>query len=67
MKTSHTIDRQLVAWEASKNEAVLLAALRRLEKVAGNYNPNFPMAPGYHAEFKSAMIQARAAIAKATS
>lgn len=45
----------------------LLAALRRIEKISGTYNPRFPMGSGYHAEFVLAMDAARAAIVKATA
>lgn len=45
----------------------LYAALDRLDKIAGNYNPEFPMAARYHAEFCAAMDAARAALAKARS
>jgi hypothetical protein len=43
----------------------LLAALLRVEKAIGNYNPAHPMAPGYFAGFQEAMAQAREAINKA--
>ena len=45
--------------------AELVAALERVIKVAGEYNPKFPMGAGYYAEFAISIADARAALAKA--
>lgn len=51
--------------ELATQNTNLLSALKRIEKALGNYNPAFPMAPGYFAEYEAAMTQAREAITKA--
>jgi hypothetical protein len=55
-------DVQMAYWKGSKHEAKLMAALRRIEKAVGNYNPAFAMAAGYHAEFRNAMCIVRETI-----